>query len=72
MGLAEWTGLGLRKVIRWRMDGKDYSATGLVKHILSLHGCDIHPLPGPRYWRVPEGKILSGLASILSENPSDE
>jgi hypothetical protein len=72
VGLAEWTGLGLRKAIRWRMDGKEYSATGLVKRILSRYDCDIHALPGPRYWRVPEGETLSGLASTLGEDLADE
>jgi hypothetical protein len=44
--VAEWTGLGLRKALRWRADGKTYSATGLVKHILVLNACDFHPFPG--------------------------
>jgi hypothetical protein len=61
VGLAEWTGLGLHKALRWRVDNKVYSATGLIKHILSLHGCGLHALPGPRYWRVPGGKLCRGL-----------
>ncbi len=71
-GLAEWTGLGLRRAIRWRVDGKLYSATGLVKHMLVLNGCDVHPLPGPRYWKIPDGRTLSYLASTLSEDLLDE
>jgi hypothetical protein len=71
-GVAEWTGLGLRKALRWRADGKTYSATGLVKHILVLNSCDIHPLPGPRYWKMPDGRTLSHLASILEEDLADE
>ena len=69
-GLAEWTGLGLRKAIRWRADGKTYSATGLVKHILTLNRCIVHPLPGPRYWKIPDGRTLSYLASMLVEGPA--
>ncbi len=67
VGLAEWTRLGLRKALRWRVDSKVYSATGLIKHILSLHGCDLHALPGPKYWRVPEGKLYQGLRASLAK-----
>jgi hypothetical protein len=70
--LAEWTGLGLRKALRWRVDGKYYSATGLIKHMLVLNGCDVHPLPGPRYWTVPDGRTLSQLASGLDEDLADD
>ena len=72
VGVAEWTGLGLRKAIRWRVDGKTYSATGLVKHILMLNALEVHPLPGPRYWKVPDGRTLSHLVSILDEDLADE
>lgn len=72
MGLAEWTGLGLRKALRWRADGKTYSATGLAKHILEVHGCEVHTLAGPRYWKVPDGRTLSYLASIFDEDFTDE
>lgn len=72
VGLAEWTGLGLHKALRWRVDSKAYSATGLVKHILSLHGCDLHALPGPVYWRVPEGQTLSGFARTLDGDFANE
>jgi hypothetical protein len=71
-GVAEWTGLGLRKALRWRADGKTYSATGLVKHILVLNALDVHPLPGPRYWKVPDGRTLSHLANVLDEDLADE
>jgi hypothetical protein len=67
VGVAEWTEQGLRKALRWRADGEAYSATGLVKHILSLNGCEVHPLPGPKYWTVPDGRTLSYLASTLGE-----
>jgi len=72
VGLAEWTGLGLRKALRWREDGKTYSTTGLTKRILGLHDCEIHALPGPRYWTVPEGSTLSNLAHTVNEDLSDE
>jgi hypothetical protein len=49
VGLAEWTGLGLRKALRWPVDGKTYSASGLVKRILSQYVHDVDTLPGPRY-----------------------
>jgi hypothetical protein len=65
VGLAEWTGLGLHKALRWRVDNKVYSATGLIKHILSLHGCGLHALPGPRYWRVPGEANFVGDCSRL-------
>jgi hypothetical protein len=54
------------------LDGAAYSATGLVKHMLVLNGCDVHPLPGPRYWKVPDGRTLSSLASTLDEDPTNE
>ena len=71
-GVAEWTGLGLRKALRWRADGKTYSATGLVKHVLVLNSLNVHPLPGPRFWMVPDGRTLSHLANIIDEDLADE
>jgi hypothetical protein len=52
LGLAEWTGIGLRKAIRWRVDGKTYSASGLVKHILSKDVHDVDTLAGPQVLEV--------------------
>lgn len=49
VGLAEWTGMGLRKALRWPVDGKTYSASGLVKRILFQYVHDVDTLPGPRY-----------------------
>ncbi len=63
--------MGLRNAIRWRVDGKTYSATGLVKHILDLNGCGVHNLAGPRYWKVPDGRMLSMAGSII-EGLADE
>ncbi len=57
-------------VLAPRADGNTYSATRVVKYILVLNGCDVHPLPGPRYWTVPEGRSLSNLASNLGEDVS--
>ena len=59
VGLAEWTGLRLRKALRWRIDGKTYSASGLVKRILSQYVHDVDTLPGPRYWKLPDGDTSS-------------
>jgi hypothetical protein len=47
-------------------------ATGLIKYMLVLNGCDVHPLPGPRYWEVPDGRTLSQLASVLDEDLADD
>lgn len=68
VGLAEWTVMGLRKALRWRVDGKTYSASGLVKHILLLYVHNVDTLPGPRYWKLPDGQTLSDLASTLDED----
>jgi hypothetical protein len=65
VGLAEWTGMGLLKALRWRVDGKTYSASGLVKHVLSLHVHEVDTLAGPKYWKLPDGHTLSYLASTL-------
>jgi hypothetical protein len=61
----------VRKALRWCADGEAYSATGLVKHVLVLNGCEVHHLPGPRYWTVPDGRTLSHLASNLGEDLAD-
>jgi hypothetical protein len=71
VGLAEWTGLGIRKALRWRKDGNAYSATGLVKQILDVNGCEVHTLAGPRYWEIPGGQRLSNAGSII-EGAVDE
>jgi hypothetical protein len=68
LGLAEWTGMGLRKALRWRMDGNTYSASGLVKHILSLYVHDVDTLAGPRYWKLPDGRTLSRLAGTIGKD----
>ena len=46
-----------------------YSASGLVKHALSLHVYDVDTLAGLKYWKVPDGCTLSYLASTLNEEP---
>ena len=48
------------------MDGKTYPASGLVKRILSQYVHDVDTLPGPRYWKLPDGDTLSYLASTLN------
>jgi hypothetical protein len=72
VGLAEWTGQGLRKALRWRADGRVCSATGLVKRILNLQGYEVHKLAGPRYWKVPEGQTLSRMANTLDQGLQGE
>jgi putative transposase len=52
-------------VIAVGVNGKTYSASGLVKHILSLYGHDVDSLAGPRYWKLPDGRTLSYLAGTL-------
>jgi hypothetical protein len=67
---AYWTGLGSRRALRWQHDGKTYSATGLIKHILEIHGCEVHALPGPRYWKVPDGRTLLQVAQDSEDEAS--
>lgn len=79
VGQAEWTGLGLRKALRWRKDNGLYSATGLLVKILQEHGArpknDPGSAPGPSFWQVPDGRTLVEVADSLdgtSEELSSE
>ncbi len=69
VGRAEWTGLGLRKALRWRKDGGLYSASKLIVKILQEHGvrAESSPgsAPGPRFWQVPDGRTLAEVADNL-------
>jgi len=69
VGLAEWTGLGLRKALRWRKDNELYSASLLVVKILQVYGARTEDAPrsapGPRYWQLPDGRTLAEVAGSL-------
>ena len=66
---AEWTGLGLRKALRWRKDNELYSASKLIVKILQEYGArsqdDPGSAPGPRYWKVPDGRTLGEVADSI-------
>ena len=64
VGLAEWSGISLRKALRWKRDSRYYSASGLVETLLSELGFS-SSVPGPQYWRTPEGVTLAELAISL-------
>ena len=66
VGVAEWTGLSLSKAVRWREDGKTYSATGLVLRILERYGQRTKSVAGPSYWTVPDGRPLWQVADALT------
>lgn len=68
VGLAEWTGISVNEALRWRADGKTYSASGLVAAILNAHGHETRSVAGPRHWELPQGNTLSELAETLQEN----
>jgi hypothetical protein len=69
LGQAEWTGLGLRKALRWRRDNDLYSATKLLVKILQEVGArpedDPGTAPGPSFWQVPDGRTLVEVADSL-------
>ncbi len=56
--IAEWTGLGLRKALRWKHDGQTYSCTGLIWKILDDLGLNPSAVAGPDYWLTPAGRSL--------------
>lgn len=76
IGQAEWTGLGLRKALRWRKDNELYSTTKLVVKILQEHGARPESNPGsahgPRHWRVPDERSLIEVADSLAENQNGQ
>lgn len=75
VGLAEWTGLGLRKALRWRKDNELYSASKLIVKILQEYGArpkdDPGSAPGPSFWQVPDGRTLVEVADSL-DGTADE
>jgi len=58
IGVAEWTGLGIRNALRWRHDGKLYSCTGLIETLREQLGLKRTAIPGPDYWLVPSGRTF--------------
>lgn len=68
IGKAEWTGLSSRKAIRWRGDGQEYSASRLVVKILQEQGFERRAVPGPCYWKIPDGRTLVEVADELSRS----
>jgi hypothetical protein len=63
-GLAEWTASGNRNsALRWKLDGDEYSATGLVWKLLTDLKLDVTAVAGPDYWLLPDGRTLSQAAS---------
>lgn len=71
IGKACWTGLGARKAIRWRRDDQEYSASRLIVKMLREQGFERRSAPGPRYWKVPDGRTLVEVADELG-GPLDE
>lgn len=57
-GIAEWTGMGINKALRWRHDGSLYSCSGLIWKILDDLGFNPGSIPGPDYWLAPSGQPL--------------
>lgn len=75
-GQATWVARGGNKCLRWEVDGRRYSATGLVQHILKkAHGDQIvRSLRGTQYWFVQGEGNLVDLANevIRAEELEDE
>ncbi|WP_435113004.1 AIPR family protein [Nocardiopsis synnemataformans] len=68
-GLATWVARGGNKCIRWEFDGRRYSATGLVQHILRESDADelVRALQGTRYWYVQYGQGEINLVELAEE-----
>ena len=65
-GLAEWTGISLRKALKWSRDGQYYSCSGLVETLLLELGFEAS-LPGPQYWVTESGISLAQAARQLEK-----
>lgn len=69
-GEAEWTGATANSALKWRKDGKTYSASLAIVKVLQLAGARPPGLGGsahgPRHWEVvAEGRTLWELAESL-------
>lgn len=71
-GEAEWTGTTANSVLKWRKDGKPYSASLAIVKILQLAGA--RPVDeggsahGPRHWEVvDDGRTLWEIAEGLPD-----
>ncbi|MFD3676423.1 AIPR family protein [Streptomyces sp. NPDC058613] len=64
--LATWTN-DPRQPLRWAVDGRKYSANGLIRHIWQSAGWREawSAVQGPRYWTVPGEGSLADLAEAL-------
>lgn len=65
--VAEWTGLGNRKALRWRGDGEIYSCSKLIWAMLDALGFSPGTVPGPDYWKLANGKSLYEQACEIEE-----
>jgi len=74
-GEAEWTGTTANSVLKWRKDGKPYSASLAIVKVLQLAGArpeaEGGSAHGPRHWEVVgDGRTLWELAeSLLDTDP---
>lgn len=68
-GAAEWVGRTPNQALRWRKDGKLYSASKLAVRIMQACGARPEPdggsAPGPSLWESPNGLTLWELAESL-------
>ncbi|MCD0443200.1 AIPR family protein [Glycomyces sp. A-F 0318] len=71
--VAHWRN-DLKEPLVWEADGKPYSATGLVHHIIELAtGSKGSPLQGTLYWLVPHRGSIADLAfKSVDSLPFDE
>lgn len=68
-GAAEWTGLGIRKALKWPEDGEVYSCSGLVWKMLNDLGFNPGSLPGPDFWLLPNGQTLYEKSCEIEDGP---
>ncbi|MBH0777333.1 hypothetical protein IT779_13690, partial [Nocardia sp. NEAU-351] len=56
--------------LRWEVDGKHYSPTGLLKHIWRQAGWRQAPnsVRGPKYWGIPNDGTLIEIADRISDS----
>jgi hypothetical protein len=64
-GKVEWTGRGSRAALRWKLDGKTYSPSGLVWKMLDDLGLSPGGVRGPLYWQLPDGRSVDEVAEAL-------